>query len=366
MGAVRAPDGGLRRHRGVHPRGRGLGGRQPRPQRPGRVPTGGPWAGRVWTDTTAISPGPPPSSAGSCRPPGSRRAQFPPTPTHAGWLTRITDAAGEPGRYWVPRRVADYSPRPGDIVCATRNPRGSADLGSVPERGTHCDLVVGRDGTTLEVIGGDVRNAVSKSRLPLDGQGRLQGRHAPGLVPDPGESAVRWIRPWAKALALPLAVAGGRRPRCRRVPRTHGGRIGDGLRPRPDPGQPRPGGGRLRMVRRSLRLQARPPRSGRGILVRPAWGSGRGAGPQGRRPGCAVARTRGHPRAPPSPRPWRSSTPALRRPPRSRVPPPSRLPAAALQAPQLRQDVLHQLLAAGIHAAAEPCLGCARRRSAAG
>lgn len=100
--------------------------------------------------------------------------QFPQAPTHAAYLSRITDAAGEPGRYWVPRRVADYSPRPGDIVCATRNPRASTDLGAVPERGTHCDLVVTLDGATLEVIGGDVRNAVSKSRLPLDGQGRLK------------------------------------------------------------------------------------------------------------------------------------------------------------------------------------------------
>jgi len=101
-------------------------------------------------------------------------AQFPPAPSHAVYLSRITDAAAEPDRYWVPRRVPDYSPKPGDIVCATRNPRAGTDLGSLPERGTQCDLVVGRDGATLEVIGGDVRNAVSKSRLPLDAQGHLQ------------------------------------------------------------------------------------------------------------------------------------------------------------------------------------------------
>jgi hypothetical protein len=100
-------------------------------------------------------------------------SEFPPAPTHDATLSRITEAAGEPGRYWAPRRVADYSPRPGDIVCATRTPRG-ADTGPVPERGTHCDLVVGRDSATLEAIGGDVRNAVSKSRLPLDGEGHLQ------------------------------------------------------------------------------------------------------------------------------------------------------------------------------------------------
>ena len=99
--------------------------------------------------------------------------QFLPAPAHAATLARITDAAGEPDRYWIPRLVSDYSPRSGDIICATRTPHGGS-ASSVPERGTHCDLVVGRDGATLEAIGGDVRNAVSKSRLPLDGEGRLR------------------------------------------------------------------------------------------------------------------------------------------------------------------------------------------------
>ena len=38
----------------------------------------------------------------------------------------------------------------------------------------HCDLVVSKVGQTLEVIGGNVRNSVSRSTLELDGEGRLR------------------------------------------------------------------------------------------------------------------------------------------------------------------------------------------------
>ena len=38
----------------------------------------------------------------------------------------------------------------------------------------HCDLVVAKNGQTLEVIGGNVRNSVSKASLELDTNGRLQ------------------------------------------------------------------------------------------------------------------------------------------------------------------------------------------------
>jgi hypothetical protein len=90
------------------------------------------------------------------------------------------DDGGYAGRFFVPRRVEDYSPNPGDLICAFRGPFRPPvfDLQVSPEgfRGTntHCDLVVGKAGQVLEAIGGNVRNSVSKSTLELDGAGRLQ------------------------------------------------------------------------------------------------------------------------------------------------------------------------------------------------
>jgi hypothetical protein len=111
---------------------------------------------------------------------GVPESQFPPAPAHWIYLSALIDQAPYPGRWFVPRGVSDYSPRPGDLVCASR--AGSRPLmsgGYTTANGVngikaHCDLVVEKNGKTLEVIGGNVRNSVSRSTLELDGQGRLK------------------------------------------------------------------------------------------------------------------------------------------------------------------------------------------------
>jgi hypothetical protein len=106
--------------------------------------------------------------------------QFPATSAHWVYMAQIVADGQYPGRFFVPRRVMDYSPNPGDLICATRGPSRSAsfDEYTSPEalRGTstHCDLVVSKTGQTLEAIGGNVRNSVSRSAVELDGEGRLQ------------------------------------------------------------------------------------------------------------------------------------------------------------------------------------------------
>lgn len=106
--------------------------------------------------------------------------QFPAAPAHGIYIARIVNDSIYPGRFFVPRRVEDYSPEPGDLICAYRGPLMPAvDYEPVsPDtfRGTntHCDLVVTKTGQVLEAIGGNVRNSVSKSVLELDGVGRLQ------------------------------------------------------------------------------------------------------------------------------------------------------------------------------------------------
>lgn len=111
---------------------------------------------------------------------GVSEGQFPRASAHWIYLSSMIQQASYSGRYFVPRRVADYSPNPGDLICAYRGASRSAatsryvsasELRGTP---THCDLVVAKSGGNLEVIGGNVRNSVSKVTLDLDGDGRLQ------------------------------------------------------------------------------------------------------------------------------------------------------------------------------------------------
>lgn len=67
-----------------------------------------------------------------------------------------------------------YSPEPGDLLCA---PRSDDFIEKVKEfrqlrRGPyHCDLVVNKTTGELELIGGNVLDAVSLTRVPLDRNG---------------------------------------------------------------------------------------------------------------------------------------------------------------------------------------------------
>jgi hypothetical protein len=111
---------------------------------------------------------------------GVPESQFRPAPAHWVYLSNIVDDAPYPGRWFVPRRPADYSPEPGDLICASRAgsyPKGAngyTDASLLNGATTHCDLVVAKNGQQLETVGGNVRNSVSKSDLELDAQGRLQ------------------------------------------------------------------------------------------------------------------------------------------------------------------------------------------------
>ena len=106
--------------------------------------------------------------------------QFPPAAAHWVYLSDIIDWSASPGRYFVPRAIGAYRPQPGDVICASKEiSRASAMAGQLPpwalsNARMHCDLVVKADGRALEAIGGNVRNAVSRSVLELDGNGHLQ------------------------------------------------------------------------------------------------------------------------------------------------------------------------------------------------
>jgi len=111
---------------------------------------------------------------------GVSRSQFRPATAHWVYLSQAIDEARLPGRWFVPQRVSDYSPQPGDLICSSRGPRrpgminGYTSSSMLRNTNTHCDLVVANRGKQLEAIGGNVRNSVSKVSLELDGQGRLR------------------------------------------------------------------------------------------------------------------------------------------------------------------------------------------------
>jgi len=93
---------------------------------------------------------------------------------HADYLRDIAKRQGAANARFALRAVADYTPRPGDLMCATRAGASIASLDAIPD-GTpmHCDLVVLNDSGRLESIGGNVRNSVSKTVRQVDPLGRL-------------------------------------------------------------------------------------------------------------------------------------------------------------------------------------------------
>jgi len=110
---------------------------------------------------------------------GVPKDRFPPSEAHWIYLSRIVRSAAEPGASFLPRSLRAYTPRPGDLICASRGstivpPAESPPLETVENTRLHCDIVVGKHGRTLEAIGGNVRNSVSKNILKLDRNGHLQ------------------------------------------------------------------------------------------------------------------------------------------------------------------------------------------------
>jgi hypothetical protein len=108
------------------------------------------------------------------------QSQFRPASAHWVYLSQAIDEAAFPGRWFVPKRVADYSPQPGDLICSSRGPRRPGMIGGYTSSSmlkgtnTHCDLVIANTGRQVEAIGGNVRNSVSKVSVELDSAGRLR------------------------------------------------------------------------------------------------------------------------------------------------------------------------------------------------
>jgi hypothetical protein len=103
---------------------------------------------------------------------------FPPSSAHRFYLNRFLAKAHDPFAALIPHTIQQYKPRPGDLICATRSKVEPQEVieklpASFNSR-LHCDIVVETDGRTLQAIGGNVRNSVSKTILTLSPDGYLQ------------------------------------------------------------------------------------------------------------------------------------------------------------------------------------------------
>ncbi|QUY45449.1 DUF2272 domain-containing protein [Acaryochloris marina] len=82
---------------------------------------------------------------------------------------------------FVGYKLQDYSPEIGDLVCYSRASWVSYNTTS-NRYPSHCDIVVANVQDAVEVIGGNVKNSVSKKVIHLDGNGKVDDSEFPWFV----------------------------------------------------------------------------------------------------------------------------------------------------------------------------------------
>lgn len=99
---------------------------------------------------------------------------LPSHPAHRFYLQRIVARAALPGAKLIPHAIGRYRPKPGDLLCATREDTVVADFRRIPDDAKlHCDLVwrVLPARRVLHLLGGNVRDAVTLTVTPCDRHG---------------------------------------------------------------------------------------------------------------------------------------------------------------------------------------------------
>lgn len=100
-------------------------------------------------------------------------AHFPYSPSHSDYI----NAARERSDLVVTAQpLTQYAPQLGDLICMWRgkNPVRFEDLPAGHFPG-HCDIVAAQHPGGLDVVGGNVDNAVAMKRVPVGADGRLVG-----------------------------------------------------------------------------------------------------------------------------------------------------------------------------------------------
>lgn len=99
--------------------------------------------------------------------------EFPSTVLHWEYIERFL-AVGDGARF-VARDPRSYAPRVGDLVCVSRS-AAVTDFASLRRGLYHCDLVVSAAAGAIEVVGGNVGDAVALARFEVDERGLLVPR----------------------------------------------------------------------------------------------------------------------------------------------------------------------------------------------
>lgn len=104
---------------------------------------------------------------------------FPYAPDHADYINAARRHAmgEEPGLAITAYPLQSYAPQPGDLICAWRgaHPVTYGELPTPAPFPGHCDIVVGRQPGALQVIGGNVQDAVSMKIVATTPQGTMAG-----------------------------------------------------------------------------------------------------------------------------------------------------------------------------------------------
>ena len=111
---------------------------------------------------------------------------FPYTETHADYINaaRRHEMGEEPGIVLTTERMDLYAPQRGDLICYWRGRRAiTYDDLPAGRFGGHCDIVVEIKPGELDVIGGNVDNAVAMKHIPATADGHLAAPD--GIVLDP-------------------------------------------------------------------------------------------------------------------------------------------------------------------------------------
>ena len=110
-------------------------------------------------------------------------SSFPYSETHSDYI----DAAArhDPGVALVAERIEVYAPQQGDLICLWRGgqPKTFDQLPAGRFPG-HCDIVVAIKPGLLDVIGGNVENAVSMKYIPVTADGHLAMPDGTVIDPD--------------------------------------------------------------------------------------------------------------------------------------------------------------------------------------
>ncbi len=114
-------------------------------------------------------------------------ARFPYSDAHSTYidLAKQQKLGETSGWLVVAERPAEYAPRPGDLICTGRASGHALTYDDLPAGHfpAHCDIVVGIQSGQIEVVGGNIDDAVTLKHVPVTPEGRLAGPG--GQVLDP-------------------------------------------------------------------------------------------------------------------------------------------------------------------------------------